>query len=152
DWERWSAELMESHLSYPVLCYFRSQHDNQSWLAALTTILDTSALTMSSCDGAASRQAQWTFAMARHAVVDLAQVFNIPPQVPHPDRMAPATLTHLHEALTANGICRQSVSTLDQDLTRLRKMYEPYVYSLSEFLLMRLPPWAPTQNRLDNWQ
>ena len=35
-WERWSSELLESHLSYPVLAYFRSQHDNESWLAALT--------------------------------------------------------------------------------------------------------------------
>src|SRR5499425_1421022 len=35
DWERWSAELLESHLSYPVLAYFRSQHDNQSWIASL---------------------------------------------------------------------------------------------------------------------
>ena len=41
-WERWSAELLEGHLSYPVLAYFRSQHRNQSWLAALTAILRTS--------------------------------------------------------------------------------------------------------------
>src|SRR3954452_1774306 len=41
EWERWSAELLESHLSYPVLAYFRSQHDRQSWVSALTTILDT---------------------------------------------------------------------------------------------------------------
>jgi hypothetical protein len=34
--EDWSAGLLESHLSYPVLSYYRSQHDNQSWLAALT--------------------------------------------------------------------------------------------------------------------
>src|SRR5204863_6718456 len=39
DWERWAAELLESHLSYPVLAYYRSQHSNQSWLAAMTTIL-----------------------------------------------------------------------------------------------------------------
>src|SRR5215470_7046187 len=44
DWELWAAELMESHLSYPVLAYFRSQHDNQSWIASLTAILDTCAL------------------------------------------------------------------------------------------------------------
>src|SRR5207302_1571326 len=44
EWERWSAEVLESHLSYPVLSYYRSQHDNQSWLAALTTILDASTL------------------------------------------------------------------------------------------------------------
>ena len=41
EWERWCAELLESHLSYPVLTYYRSQHERQSWLAALTTILDT---------------------------------------------------------------------------------------------------------------
>jgi len=34
-WETWAAELLESHLSYQVLSYFRSQHENQSWLAAL---------------------------------------------------------------------------------------------------------------------
>ena len=43
EWERWSADLLESHLSYPVLAYFRSQHDNLSWLEALTAILDASA-------------------------------------------------------------------------------------------------------------
>src|SRR6266513_1712968 len=51
EWERWAAELLESHLSYPVLCYFRSQHDNQSWVAALTTVLDTCALVMVGVEG-----------------------------------------------------------------------------------------------------
>ena len=68
EWERWAAEVLESHLSYPVLAYFRSQHGNQSWLAALTTVLDTSALTMVSVEGWCARQARLTFAMARHAV------------------------------------------------------------------------------------
>src|SRR5207237_406885 len=42
EWERWSAALLESHMSYPVLGYFRSQHDHQSWVAALTAVLDAS--------------------------------------------------------------------------------------------------------------
>mgnify|MGYP007123210214 CR=1 FL=1 len=46
EWERWAAELLESHLSYPVLCYFRSQHDNQSWLAALTAKVAGSLLSL----------------------------------------------------------------------------------------------------------
>src|ERR1700731_4771873 len=46
DWERWAAEVLESHLSYPALSFFRSQHNNQSWLGALTKILDASALVM----------------------------------------------------------------------------------------------------------
>ena len=40
EWEPWAAELMETHLSYPILGYFRSQHINQNWLAALTTVVD----------------------------------------------------------------------------------------------------------------
>src|SRR5207249_10659172 len=71
EWERWSAELLESHLSFPVLSYYRSQHDNQSWVAALTTILDTSALLIAGVDGPDGHQARLTFAMARHAAVDL---------------------------------------------------------------------------------
>src|SRR2546427_4950019 len=74
DWEHWAAEVLESHLSYPVLSFFRSQHNNQSWLGALTTILDASALVMAGVDGIRDEQARVTFAMARHAVVDLGQV------------------------------------------------------------------------------
>ena len=76
DWERWAAEVLESHLSYPALSFFRSQHNNQSWLGALITILDGSALVIAGVDGLRNEQAKITFAMARHAVVDLAQVVN----------------------------------------------------------------------------
>ena len=80
DWERWAAELMESHLSYPVLLFFRSQHEHQSWLGAMTAILDASALCIAGVQGGPGRQAQLTFAMARHAVVDLSQATGVHPQ------------------------------------------------------------------------
>src|SRR5258708_1193072 len=51
DWERWSAELLESQLSYPMLSLFRSQHENESWVAALTMVLDASALVIATFDG-----------------------------------------------------------------------------------------------------
>src|SRR6516162_2995705 len=86
EWELWSAELLESHLSYPVLAYFRSQHDNQSWIASLTAILDTCSLVLVGIDGACKRQAQLTFAIARHAVVDLSQVFLTSPKPMQEDR------------------------------------------------------------------
>src|SRR5205807_148570 len=79
DWEMWAADLMESHLSYPVLCFFRSQHNNQSWLAALNTVLDACSLVMVGIDGIPKWQAQLTFKMARHAIVDISQIFNISP-------------------------------------------------------------------------
>ena len=77
EWERWSAELLESHISYPQLCFFRSQHDNQSWLSALVAMLDTCAVLIATVEGDAARQAQLTFVMARHAVLDLAHIFGL---------------------------------------------------------------------------
>src|SRR5213079_3226249 len=85
EWERWAAELLESHLSYPILGYYRSQHENQSWVGALTTILDTSAVLIAAVDSADRHQARLTFAMARHVAVDLALVFETPPGPPQPD-------------------------------------------------------------------
>src|SRR6266540_6940495 len=106
EWERWSAELLESHLSYPVLCYFRSQHDNQSWLRALTTVLDTCALVMVGVEGGPIWQARMTFAMARHAVVDIAQVFRTAPVAPEScgGRLTSEELTRVRKILKENGI------------------------------------------------
>lgn len=152
DWERWAAELMESHLSYPVLCYYRSQHDNQSWLAALTTILDTCALVMADIDRAPARQAQRTFAIARHAVVDLAQIFNTPPRDSKADRLPAADLTRLRESLAADNIMFRDGTATAERLAELRHLYEPYVYALADHLFMTPPRWiAPTATR-DNWQ
>jgi len=150
DWEEWSAELLESHLSYPVLAYFRSQHDNQSWLAALTTILDASALVMAGVKGQSVRQARLTFAMARHAVVDLSQVFNTRPDFEHSDRLHSPDLPRLHAALAAAGLESDDVD--GQRLAHFRHMYEPYVYALARFLRMNLPPWIAVASQKDNWQ
>jgi hypothetical protein len=152
DWERWSAELLESHLSYPVLGYFRSQHTNQSWLAALTAILDTCALVIAGISGGPTRQAQLTFAMARHAVVDLAQIFITSPRVLAPDRLPPASLTRLREVLAEAGITLQEGIAADQKLSELRQLYESYIHALSEYLCMPLPAWFRITVALDSWQ
>jgi len=152
EWERWSADLLESHLSYPVLAYFRSHHDNQSWLGALTAILDASAFAIVSLEGACERQAQLTFAITRHAIVDLAQTFNCSPRKPKHDRLPSADLNHLRAVLTEAGLRFREGSTVDERLSELRQMYEPYAYSLSSYLRIAIPPWIPKSRRLDNWQ
>ncbi len=152
DWERWSAELLESHLSYPVLAFFRSQHDNQSWLGALTTILDACALIMAGLEGACARQAELTFAMARHTVVDLSIIFRLPPREPDKDRLPLTQVSHLRTALAASGLRLHEGGTADQRLIELRRMYEPYVYSLGKFLGIMIPPWIPEMSPADNWQ
>jgi hypothetical protein len=153
EWERWAADVLESHLSYAALAYFRSQHNNQSWLAALTVILDTSALVMVGLEGVCMRQAALTFAMARHAVVDLAQVFGTPPTPPPLDRLPEAELARLRALLAAGGMrMRQGEAELVERLAGLRRMYEPYVVALAAYLAVPLPPWVRAVERPDNWQ
>ena len=104
DWERWAAEVLESHLSYPALSFFRSQHNNQSWLGALITILDASALVIAGVDGLRNEQAKITFAMARHAVVDLAQVVNARYNPNTADRLPEQELNRLRQKLAERGV------------------------------------------------
>ena len=151
DWERWSAELMESHLSYPSLCYFRSQHDYESWLSALATILDASALVLVGIDEACEHQAQLTFAIARHALVDISQVLNQAPVLGKTERLNREDLGRLREVLGEAGMQLRSGQEADQRLADLISMYEPYLVALSRFLLMPLPQWI-REGRPDNWQ
>ena len=152
EWERWAAEFLESHLSYPVLSYFRSQHDNQSWLAALTTLLDTSALVLAGMDGAPTRQARLTFAIARHAVIDLAQVLATPPRPPVPERLTREDWAQLRARLAGDGLVLHAGAAADKELTELRGMYEPYVNALAAKLLMPLPSWTMASDARDNWR
>jgi hypothetical protein len=152
DWEYWAAELLESHLSYPVLAYFRSQHDNESWLAALTALLDASATVVASLEGECHRQAQLTFAIARHAVVDLALIFETPPEAPRTDRLPGEALEHLFTSLTAGGLDVSRTEDAGNRLAELRQMYEPYVYALSTRFCLTLPPWITEISSVDNWR
>lgn len=152
DWERWSAEVLESHLSYPVLSFFRSQHSNQSWLAALTTMLDATALVTVGIDGIASDQAKMTFAMARHAAVDLSQVVDAKYDPAIPDRLPAGELSRLRKSLLDKGLRLREGLDAEEKLATLRAMYEPYVNALARSLLIALPPWLQPEGRPDNWQ
>jgi hypothetical protein len=152
DWEGWAADLLESHLSYPVLCFFRSQHDNQSWLAALNTVLDACSLVMVGIDGIAKWQAQLTFKMARHAVVDIAQIFDTSPLKHDDGRLTNENFAQLHAALSSSGVSARNEPGDEETLKELRAMYEPYTEVLSRYLMMPLPGWLPKPRATDNWQ
>ncbi|HZS70492.1 MAG TPA: potassium channel family protein [Candidatus Acidoferrum sp.] len=151
-WELWSAELMESHLSYPVLAFFRSQHDNQSWISSLTAILDACALVKVGIEGTCARQADLTFAIARHAVVDLSQVFGTRPKPLPVERLPAQDLRLIRDILARHGMTLREGSEADAKLTELRNMYEPYVFALATYLKQSLPPWIPPKQSKDNWQ
>jgi hypothetical protein len=152
DWERWAGELLESHISYPVLSFFRSQHSNQSWLGALMTMLDVTSLLLTGVEGIHSGQARVTFAMARHAAVDLAQVVNAHYDPQAEERLTDAGFDTLRDTLAAAGLKLQSTEEARQKLTKLRSMYEPYLQGMARNLMVVLPPWQHPLKARDNWQ
>ena len=152
DWERWAAELLESQISYPVLTFFRSQHSNQSWLAALTTMLDVCSLVLTGIEGVHPGQARLTFAMARHAAVDLAQVVNARYDAAWPDRLPDEEFETLRSALEAVDLRLKSDEMARVKLAKLRGMYDPYVHAMARNLMLTLPPWKHPEKGRDNWQ
>jgi hypothetical protein len=152
DWERWSAELLESHISYPALSFFRSQHSNESWLGALLIMLDVTSLIVSGIEGIHPGQAKLTYAMARHAAVDLAQVVNARYDPSAPERLTDEEFTRLRGTLAAAGLKLRDTDEARQKLTKLRSMYEPYVHSTARNLMLNLPPWQHPEKTRDNWQ
>src|SRR5437764_6773658 len=152
DWERWAAEVLESHLSYPVLSFYRSQHSNQSWLGALTVVLDATALVIAGIDGISSEQARWTFKMARHAVVDLAQVVNAHYDADAPDRLVSSDLALIRTRLAERGMQLRDSAEAEQKLAHLRMQYEPYVTAIAKNLYISLPPWIRQDKVKDNWE
>jgi len=158
EWERWSAEILESHISYPILCYYRSQHDNQSWLSALVSVLDACALLITTIEGPASRQAQLTFAMARHALIDLGHVFHLEEREKQwlergrAERLSDEVFDRLCGALGDMEIrlCGDPASM--ERLTSIRQLYEPHALALSEYLKMSLPLWVPEPLQKDHWK
>ena len=167
DFEVWTADLMESHISYPVLGYFRSLHDNQSWLATLVTMLDACTLVIAGAgcsepaplalnhsmpEAAVTRQARLSFALARHALVDLAQVMHIQPAPFDSTLRLPAPeLARLRKFLFQADIPWVGADTCYDALADLRRMYEPYASALSTRLLMPLPEWLPGEKTRENW-
>jgi hypothetical protein len=151
DWEAWCADILESHLSYPVLAYYRSQHDEQSWLGALTVILDTCAVIMTGIESIPASHARFAFAIARHTVVDLAQIFGASPKT-EANRLSSDDHEHLCEILSSSGVHLDDSEAGKQRLADLRATYEPFVITLAEYMLLSVPPWICPENSLDDWQ
>ena len=151
DWEVWCADILESHLSYSVLAFYRSQHDQQSWVGALTVILDTCALILTGIENLPDEAARFTFAMARHAVVDLAQVLDTSPTT-GVNRLSSTEFAQLQDMLANSGIRLKEGTATEQKLAELRETYEPFVSALANRMLVSLPPWIPPGDSLDDWQ
>jgi hypothetical protein len=151
EWECWCAEVLETHLSYPAVAYFRSQHEQQSWVSALATVLDVSALLKVGVDGLSTWRAHATFAIARHTAVDLAQILGTPLDLAV-DRLTRDEVQALQRDLEHTGLALGRQAGAADELAELRRSYEPYVVALSTRLMMPRPPWRHATAVRHNWR
>ena len=153
-WEVWGAELLEGHLSYPMLAFYRSQHDNQSWLAAVAAVTDCCALIMVGAQGVRPFQARMTFEIMRQVVVELAQSFRISPddEVGGGDRLPSEAAGRMDAAMRRSGLHWEAGETAMLQLQALRATYEPLLDGLARFLMLTLPGWLPEDDAQDHWE
>jgi hypothetical protein len=150
-WQQWSAELLESQLSYPMLAYYRSQHDNQSWLATLAAVMDAAVLVMTGMVGVPTFQARLTFATARLAVIEMGRVLGAKPRAFEEDRLTHAGFETLQEQLSDAGLLFVDEDEAEERLAAFRSTYEPFLNGLAYHLLLPLPNWEPIPDQIDNW-
>jgi len=154
-YEQWAAEMLEAYLSYPIISFFRSQHDSQNWLKTSTAIMDACTL-IEACyeanDETSKRlrfQAKATFAMLRHVIVDLAYVIKMPPSDDCSSRLNEQDFNAMIGELRSLGL---PMSGSYGSLCDAREMYEPYCVALGAGLLMDLPEWTHKTHEPDNWE
>jgi hypothetical protein len=138
-WEEWAAELMETHLSYPLLAFYRSQHVNQNWLAALTAMVDVAAFVKATLPDDDLEAAEITFRIGRHALADLALQFRLEPVAA--DRLSDEDFDDLFAIVDRSAVTNTDRETARRHLDRLREEYEPNAQALADFLALELPPW-----------
>jgi hypothetical protein len=151
-WEMWAAQVLENHLSFPMLAYFRSQHPNQSWLTTLICIADSAAVIRLCSRGDVRQQAELTFAMARHAISDIAAVFGAEEKANAGERMSEGDFSEILGIISSQpGLYEPSLLSWPE-LQRCRTLYEPEAFTLSEHLLMSLPLWVADQASQEDWR
>jgi hypothetical protein len=153
EWETWGAELLESHLSYPMLVFYRSQHDNQSWLAALTAIMDSCALIMVGVEDMPPLQARMTFTMARQVVVEMARSLGVSPsRYTGVDRLPPEMFDRMLAEFENVGLRWNGGPEARDLLASLRATYEPLLDGLGLRLMLPLTEWIAADDAADHWR
>ena len=155
DWEDFASVLLEGYLSFPVLGFYRSQHDEQSWLQSLTAVMDAAALVELGWEGEVPAwhprvrfQARAFFAMGRHLLVDYAYLLKAEPR---------REVRFLDAGLVIAAVRLQGFALPDDEAARLRlrglsELYEPFSAGLAEHIMLALPMWLPEPGRPDNWE
>lgn len=137
DAQRWAAAVMESHLAYPMLAFFRSSHDDQSWIGTLGTLLDAATLMMTTIEGARDGQARIFYNVGRHATRDLSRYFRVA-GTEGAVGVERSEFDHACDRLSAAGYALRERDEAWMRFANLRGSYAPHLFELARFF--QIPP------------
>ncbi|EWT03165.1 hypothetical protein N865_01765 [Intrasporangium oryzae NRRL B-24470] len=154
-WERWAADVSESHANYPVLMRFRSPAKYSSWVVALVAVMDSAALWLALSPGRAPAvEARLALRMGFTALHEIAETLGIPfDRDPDPDGELALSygefLTGIERIRSTTFVMERSAEEAWPDFRGWRVNYEPVAYALAERLDVVPAPWTGTRRTGD---
>jgi hypothetical protein len=139
DWRAWASAVLESHLAYPILVYFRSSHDNEAWLNSFAAVMDAAVLVISTVDDDAEGAARLMFTVGNHLVEDLSWYFRL--KASDDPRLEQGEFNQAVTRLTDAGHTCRSRTVAWPEFAALRARYSLQLHQISENLAIIPAPW-----------
>jgi hypothetical protein len=135
EWQLWTADVLESHVSYPMLALFRSQHPGQSWVTALGVVTDAATLTTACVEGAQDREPVFLYRRGRRAIIEISHRLHIPESDVPATWLAEENFDAAWGQLEALGLPLRDKHLAWTDLQALRATYGDQLERLIDFLV-----------------
>ncbi|HEY6875892.1 MAG TPA: ion channel [Candidatus Dormibacteraeota bacterium] len=151
EWRKWSAMVLESHLAYPLLFYFRSSHDNEAWVNSFAAVMDAATLVLTSIeDEPSAGKAKLLLTVGNHMVEDLSWLFHMnvdADAIIERDEYVTAI-----ERLKAVGYDAKDGDEHWQHFRKLRSKYAAVLNRMSQWLATPPAPWVGDRSYLPHRQ
>jgi hypothetical protein len=151
EWRKWSAMVLESHLAYPLLVYFRSSHDNEAWINSFGAVMDAANLIITSVENDESHgSAKLMFTVGNHLVEDVAWLFRFQaddgPIIEREEYVAAIG------RLKAAGYQAQDGDAHWEKFAKFRGKYASTLNNISQLLAAPPAPWVGDRSYLPHRQ
>jgi hypothetical protein len=147
EWEQWEAEVLDSHVAYPLLGYFRSSHDNVSWLSALGAVLDAAALVLTTVKGLPRGQAELTKRGGAHLVEDIGNILGLHGDGSIVDR---GEFDEAYARLSRAGYELEDADRGWRNFERARRTYAGRLEALASYWATPATQWIGTRTRANS--
>ena len=146
-WERWAADIAESHVNYPVLIHVRSAQPMRNWLVALLSVMDAAAFQMAVNPQVPQATARVALRQGFVAVRDIARAEGITvDEDPSPDTSISLTFEEFAAAYddvaSAGYVMQRSAVDAWPHFRGWRVNYEHAAYALAEAIDAPPAAWS----------